>query len=495
MVEKVFLAVDLGASSGRLMAGLFDGARLELTEVSRFDNGPVMVADHLHWDLLSQWNHIRAGLRAAGRLFGSAIESVGVDTWGVDFGLLGRGDELLGNPYHYRDQRTQGVMERACAIVDREEIFAETGLQFLPFNTIFQLLAMRWSNSSQLEAAESFLMMPDLFHWLLSGEKSTELTNASTTQLYNPRRRDWAWNLHDRLDLPRRVFGSLAEPGTSLGALRPEVASDSGLTGVQVVLPATHDTASAVMSVPATVTGATDWCYISSGTWSLMGVEVAQPVINATAARYNFTNEGGVAGTTRLLKNIMGLWLVQECRRIWQREGRDYTWDQLTQMAREAAPLGSVIHVDDAELLAPADMPAAIRQACRRLGQPQPESAGAVIRCALESIALRCRQVFSWLEEIVGQRIETIHIVGGGTQNRLLCQWTADACGRPVVAGPVEATAVGNLMMQAVAAGDVGSVAEARAVIRASFEVVRYEPAPTAPWAEALTRLGPAAAD
>jgi rhamnulokinase len=492
MAEKVYLAADLGASSGRVMAGLFDGERIRLAEVHRFPNGAVVAGGSSYWDLLGQWEHILTGLAVAAGQYGDQVVSVGVDTWGVDFGLLGRGDTLLGNPYHYRDRRTQGMFEVAFAKADRAEIFAETGLQFMEFNTLYQLLAMQQLDSPLLKVAESLLMIPDLFHWLLTGVKANELTDASTTQIYNPVTRDWSAALIDRFGLPAGIFGPLVEPGTTLGPLLPQVAAHTGLSGVNVVLPATHDTASAVLAVPAVAAGSTDrpdWCYISSGTWSLIGVEVARPVVTDDCLRLNFTNEGGVAGTTRLLKNVAGLWLLQECRRIWKLDGRDYSWDDLQQLAAAAAPLRSLINPDDPALHAPARMPDAICAACKALGQPVPESDGAMVRCILESLALKSRQVVGWLEELTGGRLAKIHIVGGGTQNQALCQMTADACNRPVIAGPVEATAAGNLLLQARAAGDIDSIADAREVVRRSFEISDYEPTDVAPWDDALGRF------
>lgn len=488
---KVFLAVDLGASSGRVVAGLFDGAKLTLEEVYRFDNGGASLAGRMQWDLLNQWSHIQRGLLAGGKLYRGQVASIGVDTWGVDFGLLGRGDELLGNPYHYRDVRTAGIFEKAFAIVPREEIFSQTGLQFMEFNTLYQLLAMKLGNSPLLDVAESFLMMPDLFHWLLTGEKGNEFTDSSTTQFYNPKTKSWAHDLLSKFGIPTSMFGPLLQPGTTLGPLRKEIAEETGLADVQVVLPGTHDTASAVMAVPAASKPGEqpNWCYISSGTWSLMGVETPEPVINDRCYQLNFTNEGGVGGTTRVLKNIAGLWLVQECRRVWKQNGHEYGWEELTRRAGEAMPLASLINPDDASFTAPKDMPAAIRDYCSRTGQPVPETEGAVIRCALESLALRYRMVLGYLEELVGGRLDTIHIVGGGTQNRLLNQMAADACNRRVVAGPVEATAIGNVMMQAVASGAVASIAQAREVIKTSFPVQSYAPKHPAFWNEPYERF------
>ncbi len=491
MASKTFLAVDLGASSGRHLAGLLDGGSLQLEEVYRFDNGGVDLGGTLYWDLPRLWADIRAGLRAAGDRWGDGIAGVGVDTWGVDFGLLGRGDQLLGNPVHYRDARTNGIFEKAFARVPREEIFRHTGLQFMQFNTLYQLLVMRLEGSPLLEMAETMLMMPDLFHWLLTGEKCNEMTNASTTQCYNPVSGAWAMELIEAFDLPAGIFGPIAQPGTVLGPLRPALVEESGLDAAQVILPGTHDTASAVMAVPAQCKPgeAPDWCYISLGTWALMGIESPRPVINEAVARLNFTNEGGVGGTIRLLKNITGMWLLQECRRVWSQGDKDWGWGDLDALSAAAEPRRSLIDPDAGDFLAPDNMPEAIRDFCRRTSQPVPEEEGAVLRCALDSIALKFRYMLGRCEELAGRRIETIHIVGGGTRNRQLCQAAADACGRRVVAGPVEATAIGNVMTQAVAAGEVADIAQAREVIRRSFPVEEYEPHETAAWDEAYERF------
>ncbi|NLY02617.1 MAG: rhamnulokinase [Rhodopirellula sp.] len=490
MAEKAFLAIDMGASSGRHVVGRFDGKRLHLDEVYRFDNGPVDVAGSLHWDALAQWNHVRQGLRAAGSRYGKSIISVGVDTWGVDFGLLGRGDVLLGNPYHYRDSRTNGMIEKAFSIVPREEIFRQTGLQFMQLNTLYQLLAMKLSESPLLDVAETLLMVPDLFHWLLTGRKCNEFTEATTSQFYNPVRGGWAVDLLEKFGLPTGILGEVVPPGTDLGPLREGIATETGLVA-DVVLPGTHDTASAVMAVPAASRPGQrpDWCYISLGTWALMGVESPRPVVNDAVLKLNFTNEGGVGDTFRLLKNISGLWLVQQCRQVWNQAGRDWDWEDLNRLSASARPLVTFIDPDAPDFLAPENMPEAIRQYAVRTGQAAPEDEGAVLRCALDSIAMKFRQVLAMCEDLAGGPIETVHIVGGGTKNRQLCQAAADACGRRVLAGPVEATATGNIMMQAVAAGEVGDIAQAREVIRGSFPVQEYEPRNTAAWDAAYDRF------
>jgi len=486
MAERAYLAIDMGASSGRHVLGRFDGRTLSLEETYRFENGGVDVLGSLHWDLLGLWTHVRNGMRAAGTRPGAEIVSLGVDTWGVDFGLLGRDDVLLGNPSHYRDPRTNGMMERAFSIVGRDEVFRHTGLQFMQFNSLYQLLAMKLANSPLLEMAKRLLMMPDLFHWLMTGQKTNEFTDATTTQFYNPVEGRWATELLKKFGLPTDILGPISEPAADLGPLRPNLAAESGLTAAHVVLPGTHDTASAVMAVPAASRPGQrpDWCYISLGTWALLGVESPMPVVNDKVLAMNFTNEGGVGRTIRLLKNICGLWLVQECRRVWNKAGRNWGWEDLNKLSAAAKPLVSFIDPDAHDFLAPDDMPEAICRFCAKTGQTVPADEGAVLRCALESIAMKFRYVLSMCEELVGGRIETIHIVGGGTQNRQLCQAAADACGRRVLAGPVEATAIGNIMMQAVAARDVGSIAQAREVIRNSFAVEEYLPRNTVAWEE-----------
>ena len=490
--ERVFLAVDLGASSGRVMAGLFNGNRLRLEQVHRFDNRPVVAAGHMHWDALALWSAVLDGLQAAAAAnSGGTITSVGVDTWGVDFALLGRNDELLGNPYHYRDHRTLGMMEKVFEKISREEIFAETGLQFMELNTLYQLVAMQQTRSSILDAAESLLLMPDFFHWLLTGKKAVEFTNATTTQFYNPSSQSWSTKLFDRLGLPQRILCDIVQPGTRLGRIRKDVAANTGLDEIEVILPGTHDTASAVMAVPAcgSPTPQPDWCYISSGTWSLMGVEIPAPVIHDRCRERNFTNEGGVGGTIRLLKNIAGLWFVQECRRLWAQQGRDYVWDQLVHLAEESPRLISFIDPDEERFVAPANMVESIRGYCSDTGQTVPDNEGQVIRCILESLSMRYRQVLGWMDELTGGRIETVHIVGGGSQNQLLCQMAANATGRQVIAGPTEATSIGNLLVQATAAKEVGSIVEAREVVRNSFDVQEYLPRDVTAWDDAFERF------
>jgi len=475
------LAIDLGAESGRAVLGNFDGDKLDLQVVHRFANTPVRVLDGLYWDVLSLHREMVHGLRQAG-----PVDSIGVDTWGVDFALLGRNGELLGNPRHYRDPHTEGVMDAAFATVPRAEIYRRTGLQFMRFNSLFQLLALKRDRSPLLDAATHLLFMPDLFHYFLTGIKVNEYTDASTSQLLDPRTRTWDHDLAARFGLPPQLLGTLVQPGTVLGPLRASVCQETGQGGVPVVAPGTHDTASAVAAVPAK---GGSWAYISSGTWSLVGVETATPVLTEAALGYNFTNEGGVGGTTRLLKNVMGLWLVQECKRAWERAGESRTYDELARLAAEAEPFAAHVNPDDEGFILPASMPEAIVAFCRRTGQKPPDTAGGVVRCALESLALKYRWVLEKAEELTGQRREVIHVVGGGCQNALLCQLTADACNRPVVAGPVEATAMGNLLVQAIGLKLLGSVADGREVVARSSETRTYTPREAGRWDEAYGRF------
>lgn len=488
MARSVALAVDLGASSGRIVSGAFDGRLLELEEIHRFENGPVSLAGELVWDLVRLWQEVVAGLRKAAARHGAAVTTVGVDTWGVDFAFLGRDGALLANPVCYRDARTRGMLAAAEATVPRSEIFAATGLQFMEINSLYQLLALHRRDSSVLAAADRLLMIPDIFHWLLSGKATNEHTNASTSQCYDPQAHDWARGLLDRFGLPQRVFGPLVEPGTSLGGLRPDVAAETGLAGVEVVVPGTHDTASAVAAVPASEPPSPrpDWCYVSLGTWALVGAELDRPLVTPECLARNFTNEGGIGGTTRLLKNVCGLWLVQQCRAAWQRAGKEWTWEQLTALAAEAPPLVTLVDPNHPSLVAPADMPDAIRKLARDTGEPVPESTAAVVRTALESVAAAVRATLAELDGLLGRKVSRIHVVGGGVKNALLCQMIADATGRPVLAGPVEATAIGNLLVQLLARGGSVDLRSVRAVVRDSFEITRFEPREQARWAARL---------
>jgi rhamnulokinase len=485
MPQQVYLAIDLGAESGRVMAGLWNGKTLRLQEIHRFPNGPVLLADTLRWDLMRLWSEIQTGLALAAKQYGKSIVSVGADTWGVDFVLLSRHNEVLGEPCHYRDARTNGMMEKALRRVPAASIFKQTGLQFMQFNTLFQLLAVKENTPELLEAADCLLFMPDFIHWALCGSRVAEFTIASTSQCMNPLARDWAEPLLKKLGLPSRIFPSIVPPGTELGTLRASLAAKTGAGNIKVVAPPSHDTASAVAGAPTASTGQTTWAYLSSGTWSLMGVETSRPSLTDRTHELNLTNEGGIDNTYRLLKNIMGLWLVQQCKRAFDARGKRYDYAQLAGMAAKAKPLRSLVNPDDWRFLNPPDMPKAIQAFCRETGQPAPRSEGELVRCAYESLALKYRQVLGWLEELAGNCIEVIHIVGGGSQSRILNQFTADACQRTVVAGPVEATAMGNLLVQARAGGELASLSEMRQVIRKSSELRTYMPQQPDAWERA----------
>jgi rhamnulokinase len=490
--QPIHLAIDLGASSGRVLAGSVSESGIVLEELHRFSNGPVQLGKRLVWNLLGQWEQVLEGLHRAAVKYGSQIRSVGADTWGVDYILLDAHDDQVGPCFCYRDARTRGVVEKSFELFSREENFAETGLQFLEINSAYQLLAMRLEKSPLLEIADRFLMVPDFLHWQLSGEKCNEFTNASTTQLLNPASCNWSDKILKAFDIPRHLFSTPLQPGVSLGKLTSSVVNRTRLAPeVEVILPATHDTGSAVLAVPADSFAQMlpDWCYISCGTWSLMGVELARPNLSDACRTLNFTNEGGVQGSVRLLKNIAGLWIVQQCREQWSREGQNWTWDDLTQMAEKAPSLVSVIDTDASIFAAPENMPNAIREFCRSSGQPIPDSPGEIIRCALESLVLRYRLVLGNLEQIIGGKLKTIHMVGGGIQNRLLCQFTADACQRQVVAGPVEATAIGNIMMQAIGTGQLGSILEARQLLRQAKDIVHYQPGSISGWDAGFEKL------
>lgn len=481
-----YVAIDLGAESGRAMLGQFDGQRLALTEAHRFLNVPAQLPDGLQWDVLRLWAEIQAGVAAAARLSPAPLASMGLDTWGVDFGLLDRRGALLGNPYHYRDSRTDGMLDEAFRRMPREQIFAQTGIQFMQINTLFQLLSLVVRHAPELDIAETCLTIPDLFNFWLSGVTASEFSIATTTQCYDPRRRTWADPVLAALDIPRRLFPDIIQPGTILGPIRPAVAEALGVAALPIVAPACHDTGSAVAAVPATNR---DFLWISSGTWSIMGAEVTEPIITPQTQQGNFTNEGGVEGTYRFSRNITGLWLVQECRRTWAAEGLTYSYGELVELAARATPLGPLVDPDHTDFLKPADMPARLRAYFRRTGQSVPESRGAMVRAVLESLALKYRWVLENLEASLGRRLEPIHIIGGGTHNRLLCQFTADATGRPVVAGPTEATAIGNVLMQAKALGHVATLAEGRDLVRCSFDVATYEPRPSDNWEAAYARF------
>ncbi|QEF97077.1 Rhamnulokinase [Stieleria maiorica] len=500
----VHLAVDLGASSGRVIAGRIEDGRLQLEEVHRFANDPVMIQDSLQWNVHGLWAEILEGLRIASSRF-RVIASVGVDTWGVDYVLVDENDQIAAPIRHYRDARNNGMLERAFEILGgpeegRRRMFQATGLQFMQINSVFQLLSAVTHNERSLEIADGYLMMGDFFHWLLSGKRSIEATNASTSQMLDPRTGKWQMEMIGELGIPTQLFRPVTLPATVLGNVQPSVAEATGLKDVPVVLPATHDTASAVLSVPVDsfAPEQPDWCYISSGTWSLMGCELAAPCVTDLCSELNFTNEGGVGGSTRLLKNIGGLWIFQQLRKSMQRRGNEVTWESMVSEAESATPFQLLIDPDHADFAAPTDMLDAVDAFAEKTGQGKPQSDGVYYRAALEGLALRYRVCLGMLEQLVDSEIKTIHIVGGGTMNALLCQMTADACNRTVVTGPVEATAIGNIAMQMVGTGVIGSgnpqdqataVLQARKLVRESFELKTYTPQNADRWDEPAARF------
>jgi rhamnulokinase len=464
-------AVDIGASSGRVMLGQVGPDRLDMVEAHRFRNGPVRVRDTLHWDVLYLYGEVLEGLRAAGRH--GRVAAVGIDTWAVDYGLLDASGALLGNPVHYRDARTNGVMEKVLGELPAETIYATTGLQFLPFNTAYQLVAA--AGTPQLSAARRLLLIPDLLTYWLTGAERAEITNASTTQLLDVRRREWSRDLLQRLRVDPSLFPTLVQPGERVGELLPEVREATRLSGeVPVVAVGTHDTASAVVGVPA---ASERFAYVSCGTWSLVGVELDRPVLSADSRRANFTNELGVDGTVRYLRNVMGLWLLQECLRHWKAGGISADLSALLADAAQLPAFTAVIDPDDPVFLPPGDMPTRIADACHRTGQAPPRSAAATVRCIVDSLAIAYRRTLRQAQQLSGRDVEVVHVVGGGARNALLCQLTADACGLPVVAGPVEATALGNVLVQGRALGVLdGGLADLRDLLRRTQELVRYEP-------------------
>lgn len=469
------LAIDLGAESGRMVLGALDEGRLTLREVHRFPNRMLRMGGHWRWNVYGIYEEILAGLRKCSDE-GIEFESIGVDSWGVDFCLLAKDGSLLGLPVTYRDDRTEGAMERFFERVPPEIVYAKTGIQFMRLNTLYQLFSMTQAKSPLLDSATDLLFIPDLFHFLLCNEKRTEFSFATTSQLYNLHEKQWDKELIDAAGIDRSLFQEVCPPGTVLGSLSDDVRLETGLGQISVVAPGSHDTASAVAAVPAEGNG---WAYISSGTWSLMGIEIAEPICSEEARRLNFTNEGGVGMTYRFLKNIMGLWLVQGLRKEF---GETLTYDELGRMAEEAPPFAALVDPDDESFYNPTSMKESFDTFCARSNQRIQTTPGAYVRCALESLALRYRQVLDELRTLHDGPISTIHVVGGGSRNDLLCQFTANALQLPVMAGPAEATAIGNVLVQAQAQGHVASVKEIREIVARSFEPRRFEPTDTDQW-------------
>jgi rhamnulokinase len=479
---KPYLAFDFGAESGRAVMAHLQSGILTTEEVHRFPNEPVEYGGALHWDVPRLWFEVR---KALARLDEVELAGIGVDAWGVDYALLGERGELLENPYHYRDRRTEGVMEEVLRKVSKEDIYEATGIQFMPINTLYQLFAARRQTPKLLEAAKYLLTIPDLFNYWLTGNAVCEFTNATTTQMVDPLKRTWASGLMQRLELPAHLPAPIVEPGSIIGTILPDIAGHSSIAGVPVIAPACHDTGSAVAAISAREGTA----FLSSGTWSLLGTELDSPIITSDALRMNFTNEGGVNGTTRLLKNVMGLWMLQGCRQSWTARGLSYEYRELIELATREPSFGHLVDPDDESFLRPPDMLAAINRFCTRTHQPVPQEAGAYVRAVLESLAFKYRFILRNLEQVIGQRIEQIRIIGGGSKNRLLNQLTADATGRRVFAGPAEATALGNVAVQTVATGEAASLQEVRAVVDRSFPTEVFDPLDTDKWDQHAERF------
>ncbi len=478
MAKRRVLAFDLGASSGRAMQAEFDGERIALSQRHRFDNAPVDMRGRLHWDAPKLFSQMKEGLG------GERVDAIGIDTWGVDYALLDRNGRLLGNPVCYRDARTDGAMERAYRVLPKQDIARHTGLAFMQFNTLYQLFAAMEEGDAQMEAARWLMLLPDYLMYLFGGDIAAEYTHASTSQLTDPRTRDWSGEILSAFSIRRELFPAVQEPGAHRGELLCAIGNEAGLGRVPLIAVASHDTASAVAAVPASG----PFAYISSGTWSLVGIESPQPVINDTQIRHNLTNEGGVFGSVRVLKNVMGLWIIQECRRAWRAQGQAFSFAELCALAEGAEPFFAAIDPDDGPFLYPGDMPKKVCGYCARTGQKLPQTPAQISRVVFESLALSYRAAIDALVEASGKEVESVHIVGGGSNNDLLNRMTADATGLPVLAGPDEATALGNALMQLHALGDVGGLAQMRQVVARSFPPKCVEPQNTAAWEEAYAR-------
>ncbi len=477
--EKKYVAVDLGAESGRAMLGIVSPGGIKLEEVHRFSNGPLKQDGSLRWDFGRLMSEIKTGIGKTVKQAKGQIAGIGVDSWGVDFGLLDEKGKLIENPYHYRDSRTNGLMEKAYELMPQREIYAHTGIQFMQFNTIYQLLAMRLANSPALKKAKQLILIADLVSYFLCGKAFAEYTLASTSQLMDMKTGKWSREVFTKLGLPMGIMPKVVPPGKAVGKLTADVAKEIGCEQIPVIATGSHDTASAVAAVPGS---GGKWAYLSSGTWSLMGVEVPKAIVNDETYALPFTNEGGVEDTIRLLKNIMGLWLVQECRRQWKEDGEDLSYAQITSMAEKARPFAASINVDDSGFIAPGEMPNRINQHLAKTGRGQISDKGQMVRMVLECLAIKYRQVMERIEEVTGAKIDRLHVVGGGSQNELLNQFTANAIARPVIAGPVEATALGNLLMLAKAAGQIKNLAHGRELITKSFALKEFKPQNTAEW-------------
>lgn len=477
---KKVLAFDFGASSGRAIIGSFDGEKITLKEVHRFTNDPVDLGGTLYWDVLRLFYEIKQGIVKA--KIAGGFDSIGIDTWGVDFGLIDKNGRLLENPVHYRDKRTSGLVEESFKSVPRQKMYDITGIQFMELNTLFQLISLKKQRPEMLERADKMLFMPDLFAYFLTGKMCSEYSIASTSQLIDINTRSWSKELLDAFGIKESLFAPLTEPGTQLGNLSKEICEECGVESVPVISVCGHDTQSAITAVPCE---SGDFAFLSSGTWSLFGTELQKPIVNETSLKINITNEGGFGGTTGFLKNIIGLWLIQESRRQWQREGKDYSYADLEKLALSEEPFKCFIDPDAPEFVPHGNIPERVREFCRKTGQYVPESVGEIMRCIYESLAMKYRMTFEKLCECTGKDYPVIHVIGGGTKDGLLCRMTASSCGKTVKAGPIEATVMGNVAVQLMSDGTIGSISEARKAVAASESLKTYEPENTDEWIKA----------
>ncbi|NOZ60721.1 MAG: rhamnulokinase [Calditrichaeota bacterium] len=486
MAANYYLAFDFGASSGRAIIGKIENDKISLEEIHRFPNGPIQILGHLYWDFPYLFNELKKGITLAVKKGFPDLQGMGIDTWGVDFGLISKDNQLIGNPFCYRDSRTDGMLERALAKMPKEKIYEITGIQFMQFNSLFQLFSMVETGNHLLNIADKLLFMPDLFNFFLTGEKLNEYTIASTSQLLNAKEKNWAGDIFSGIGLPEKLFSPIIQPGTMIGDVLPEIKQETGIKRLEVIAPATHDTASAVVAVPA-LTG--NWAYLSSGTWSLMGIEADAPIISDDSMRFNFTNEGGVNGKIRFLRNVMGLWLLQRCMFQWELDGKKVSYKEMDSLVETAQPFRSIINPDDAIFLNPPEMTKAIQEFCERSDQPVPRTRGEILRTIFESLALKYRFIMDVVNSVHDKKIDRLHIVGGGSQNQILNQFTANALGIPVIAGPAEATALGNIVVQAIAKKELNSVEEGRELIANSFELKEFTPENRNQWEEAYQRV------
>lgn len=477
---KKVLAFDFGASSGRAIIGSFDGEKITLKEVHRFTNDPVELGGTLYWDVLRLFYEIKQGIVKA--KIAGGFDSIGIDTWGVDFGLIDKNGRLLENPVHYRDKRTSGLVEESFKSVPRQKMYDITGIQFMELNTLFQLISLKKQRPEMLERADKMLFMPDLFAYFLTGKMCSEYSIASTSQLIDINTRTWSKELLDAFGIKESLFAPLTEPGTQLGNLSKEICEECGVESVPVISVCGHDTQSAITAVPCE---SGDFAFLSSGTWSLFGTELQKPIVNETSLKINITNEGGFGGTTGFLKNIIGLWLIQESRRQWQREGKDYSYADLEKLALSEEPFKCFIDPDAPEFVPQGNIPERVREFCKKTGQYVPESVGEIMRCIYESLAMKYRMTFEKLCECTGKDYPVIHVIGGGTKDGLLCRMTASSCGKTVKAGPIEATVMGNVAVQLMSDGTIGSISEARKAVAASESLKTYEPENTDEWIKA----------